>query len=346
VTQPESENAPKPENAAEPTVAPASPRPSEDEQLPSPEVKSLKWPFPAIWLVPLLAAVATGYYFYDDHRNRGPQIEVTFGDGSGLKIGETPVTVHGVQVGKVSGAKLTDDQHQVIVQIQLDASAAQLAKEGAMFWIIKPDISAGNISGLGTIVSGPHIEALPGSGQTTQSFVGSNEAPVLLGDGMRVIVHTGHLDHLQNNSPVYYRGIQVGVVQDVRFSNDATEVNSTLFIWGRYQNLVRQDSVFWTVSGAKFNGGLFAGVELKLESLRSLISGGVAFATPNGKNGGPTSDRAKDGDRFFLNPESKKEWEEWAPRIAIEPDSATRQENSVSAKTNKQAVQTAIQGNP
>lgn len=62
--------------------------------------------------------------------------------------------------------------------------------------------------------------------------------------------------------------------------------------------------------------GLFRGVEINLESLRSLVAGGIAFATPND----PKGKAAKDGMVFRLYEKPKKEWLEWTPEIPIPPE--------------------------
>jgi paraquat-inducible protein B len=54
-----------------------------------------------------------------------------------------------------------------------------------------------------------------------------------------------------------------------------------VFIKQRYAKLVRRGSKFWNVSGVDVNVGLFRGVDFNMESLRSLVFGGVSFATPN-----------------------------------------------------------------
>jgi paraquat-inducible protein B len=55
---------------------------------------------------------------------------------------------------------------------------------------------------------------------------------------------------LEESSPVYYRGEQVGEV--------------------------RANSKFWPVSGFDVKGGIFSGLELQLRSLKALVSGGTA----------------------------------------------------------------------
>jgi paraquat-inducible protein B len=126
------------------------------------------------------------------------------------------------------------------------------------------------------------------------------------------VVRTGQLGSLQRSSPVYYRGIEVGVVQEATLAPEADRVHVHVLIRRRYAPLVRANSVFWNVSGVSVSGGVFKGVELKLESLRSLAAGGISFATPDAR-----ARPARDGDIFSLQPQSRKEWENWSPRIRL-----------------------------
>ena len=319
--------------------------PSADEHLPKPVVKKMRWPFPAVWIIPVLALIAAGYYFYDRHRERAVQITISFADGAGVRPGETSLTVHGVEVGKVMAVDLSGDHQHVEFTVDLAEKNASIASHGAKFWIVRPDFTNGNISGLGTIVAGPHIEVLPGDGKAVEShFTGQEQPPLDVGQGIKLILHTPHLDHLQANSPVYYRGIQTGVVQDVRFSGDSTQVNVTLFIWNRYAPLVRADSEFWSISGADLKGSLISGLELKLGTIRSLITGGIAFASPADKDGKPTGAAAIDGLRYELHSEAKKDWEAWSPNIPINPESAEIQDNSADTKSDQHRLPTELQG--
>ena len=70
----------------------------------------------------------------------------------------------------------------------------------------------------------------------------------------------------------------------------------------------------WIEGGLNVSGGIFSGLKVNLESLQALLSGGVAFATPDA-----LKPAAKNGDEFWLNSESKKEWEDWAGAIPISP---------------------------
>ena len=64
------------------------------------------------------------------------------------------------------------------------------------------------------------------------------------------------------------------------------------------------------------SGGLFRGLEFKLESLSTLVTGGIEFATPENPDG--ASARKETG--FELYDEPQKEWMTWAPRIPIKKE--------------------------
>jgi paraquat-inducible protein B len=84
------------------------------------------------------------------------------------------------------------------------------------------------------------------------------------------------------------------------------------FIDHPHTRLVTIGSRFWSVSGLDVRVGLFKGLDISLESLRSLAVGGVAFATPEAA--GPP---AKAGTIFVLHERPEKEWLTWTPKIAL-----------------------------
>ncbi len=155
--------------------------------LPKPIVKKMRWPL-LIWLVPIFAAAMAGYYFYDLYQERGLQIALTFNDADGLKPGQTKVTHLGVAIGQVTDVQLSPDQKHVIVNIQLKRSAVPFAEKGAMYWIVRPEISTQSISGLGTVLSGPFIDSTPGNGEPQNEFTGLEKSPPSVEDGLRIVL--------------------------------------------------------------------------------------------------------------------------------------------------------------
>lgn len=287
------------------------------DELPRAKVRRRRWGVPVVWVVPVVAAIVAGYLVYDRVQEFGAKITIKFKDGSGLKTGQTPIKYRGVPIGEVAAVELSEDQQHVLVKARLRRSALSIAREGSVFWIVRPEVGIANITGLGTVITGPHIGVLPGTGEAKSEFVGLESAPVALErKGLKIVLRSSRLGSLKPSSPVYYRGIEVGAVQDSQLGNNSTTVDIQVFVRQRYVNLVRNGSKFWNVSGVDVSFGLFRGVEINLESLRSLVAGGIAFATPND----PKGKAAKDGMVFRLYEKPKKEWLEWTPEIPIPPE--------------------------
>jgi paraquat-inducible protein B len=266
--------------------------------------------FRIAWIVPLIAAAVAGWVIYERMRTSGPEITIQFDQGPGLRVGQTPVKYRGVPIGEVTGVELSADHKHVLVTARLRRSGASVANEGAIFWIVRPQVGFGSVTGLNTVLSGPEIEVRPGSGAPQKTFVG-RENPPLEESGLRLVLRAERPRSLRANSPVYYRGIEVGTVQKLELAPNAASADVTVMIQTRYAPLVREGSAFWDTSGVSVKGGILKGVEVEFESLRSLATGGVEFASP------PNSPRAKSGTVFFLHDEPKKEWLAWQPKIPL-----------------------------
>jgi paraquat-inducible protein B len=266
--------------------------------------------FHIAWVVPIVAAAVAGWLVWEHLRTFGPEVTIQFDQGAGLRIGQTPVKYRGVPVGEVTGVELSKDHKHVLVTARLRRSADSVANEGAIFWIVRPQVGLGTVTGLNTVLSGPEIEVRPGSGEPRRTFVG-RENPPLDESGLRLVLRGERPKSLRANSPVYYRGIEVGTVQKLELSPNAASADATVMIQARYAALVREGSAFWDSSGLSVKGGILKGLEVEIDSLRSLATGGVEFASP------PNSPRAKPGTVFFLYDEPKKEWLGWQAKIPL-----------------------------
>jgi len=285
------------------------------EDLPKARVRRARL-FRLVWVVPVVTLGIAAWLIFQHLRSIGPEIAITFSDGAGLRAGQTPLKYRGVSIGEVSQVELSPDQKHVVVRARLAGSAATIAREGSTFWIVRPQVGWGNVTGLSTVLSGPEIQVLPGKadGEAKREFKGQESAPVgLETSGMRLVLRAERPMSMRATSPVYYRGVEVGVVQNVDLAPNATSADVHILIFQRYAPLVREGSAFWNVSGLSLKGNILKGLEVDFESLRALVTGGVEFATP------PNSARAKPGTVFFLHEQPKKEWLAWAPQIRVAP---------------------------
>jgi paraquat-inducible protein B len=278
-----------------------------------------------VWVVPLLAALIAGYLVFERVWEAGPSITIKFHDGTGVRAGTTQVQYRGVAVGDVTAVLLSADHNYVEVRVRMHRSAATMLREGATFWVVRPEVGLSSISGLSTVVTGPEIQMLPGPGngkdndkqKPPKEFLGLDSPPAAPDrKGLVVILHTARLGFLKPHSPVFYRGLEVGTVQATQLSPDTTEVNIEVFLSQHFAPLVRSGSRFWSVSGVELSGGIFKGLDLKLESLPTLITGGIEFATPDASPG----TAVRSGTQFDLSDSAQKDWLSWSPHITLGKD--------------------------
>ncbi len=262
---------------------------------------------PIVWVVPLIALITAGWLIYDRVRKIGPDISITFADGQGLEAGQTAVRYRGVKIGTLRAVALTEDSRAVSVKVSLDQSARNLARQGALFWIVRPEVSAGGLRGLETLVSGTYIQVQPGTGKDETKFTGLEHPPMIPStkEGLEVTLMAADLGSLTAGAPVYFRGMEVGAVEYYALGEDSTQIKVRIRIETRYANLVTQDSKFWNAGG--LNVSLhFLAVNVSAESMKSLFSGGIAFANP--PTPGPP---VKPGAAFPLYAKPDEKWLKW-----------------------------------
>jgi paraquat-inducible protein B len=272
-----------------------------------------RWSAVLVWVVPLIAAAFGGYLVYSRMQEYGPTITIMFRDATGLKPGQSEIRYRGVVVGEVSALELTPDRAYVVLTARLRRDAADIARTGSVFWVVRPEVGIETVRGLTTVITGPYIEVVPGSGVPKTEFIGAERpSPALGRTGLAITLAATQLGSLRPRTAVTYRGIEVGMVTTTTLSRDATAAHVHVLIDSQYARLVRIGSRFWSAGGVDVNVSLFKGVEISVESLRSLVAGGVSFATPDA-----SSPPAKEGTVFVLHDKPQKEWLTWAPKIPL-----------------------------
>jgi paraquat-inducible protein B len=266
-----------------------------------------------IWIVPLIAAVVAGWLVFKNAQDSGSIIVIRFDDGDGIQANQTVLKYRGVRIGEVRSVKLTSDGAHVEVEARLTSSARTLARNGSVFWVVRPEVGAGGLSGLETIVSGPYIQVQPGGGDERKTFVGADGPPIIdqSEKGLEIILTAPQINTLSVGSAVYYRGIEVGAVEYYVLNTNSTEVEIHTLIKPAFAPLVRQNSQFWNAGGISMKLKLF-GINVSAENFRSLVIGGIAFATPTSPG-----ILASNHSIFPLNEKMDDAWPGWSPSIEI-----------------------------
>ena len=243
-----------------------------------------------IWIVPVMAALLVAALGVRALLERGPLITITFNDAEGIQAGTTPVRHKDVDLGMVEAIYLSRDMSHVLVTVRMRRSVSSHLTAGTRFWIVRPRVGLGGVSGLSTLVSGSYIEMYPGPGVAQRKFVGLAEPPMLTPEtpGSSFTLHTTNLGSLAGGSPISYRGIAVGQVQGFALDHLGTHISIYTFIRAPYDKLVNAQSRFWNSGGIDVSVGT-AGVRFRAASWQELISGGISFDTPDNAMTAPAS---------------------------------------------------------
>jgi len=221
-----------------------------------------------------------------DTAQAGIRVNLTLHDFDGLEPGRTPVMYKGIQVGHMKTFKIDDDLSGAWVELMLDPRTEDYLVEGTDFWVVKPSISLAGITGLEALVKGNYIAIRPGEkgGAPARDFVARPKAPPLdlAAPGLHLVLFSDVRGSLEVGSPVLFKQLKVGSVQSYQLSRDNKQVAFGVHIESDYAHLVNNSTRFWNASGITLKGGL-SGVEVKSESLQTLLAGGIAFETPDPK---------------------------------------------------------------
>jgi len=83
-------------------------------------------------------------------------ITITFDSAEGLQAGQSQLKFREIVLGTVKSLDLAPDHSHVIVAIATTRQAEPLLTDQTVFWVVKPRLFAGNISGLDTLLSGSY----------------------------------------------------------------------------------------------------------------------------------------------------------------------------------------------
>ena len=239
--------------------------------------------FSIIWIVPLAAVAIGGWLAWDTLSKEGPTIKISFDGGEGLQAGQSQLKYKDIVFGTVKSLALSPDQTHVVVTVATTRQAERLLTEGTIFWVVKPRLFAGNVSGIETLLSGSYIGMLPAAtaGKSQREFVGREDPPVLGAHvaGRTFFLKSKRIGAVSVGSPIFFRDLAVGEVLGWDIADMAEYVTIHAFVRAPYDSYVHDQTRFWNASGVSIKlGG--TGIDVQMESLKALLLGGVAFETP------------------------------------------------------------------
>nr|WP_321466098.1 MlaD family protein [uncultured Desulfobulbus sp.] len=273
-------------------------RPSREAEAVMAQINS-KRKFSIVWLVPLVALIIGGWLGYKAISEKGPTITITFATAEGIEAGKTKIKFKDVEIGQVESIVLSEDATKVVVTAQMVKDAEVYLTDQTKFWVVRPRISGGSVSGLSTVLSGAYI-GIDGSrqGVPRHQFTGLEVPPVVtLGQpGRHFVLEAENLGSLDIGAPVYFRQIKVGQVVGYALHPGGKSVEIKIFVEAPHHTQVTTNTRFWNASGVDLTLNA-QGLKVDTQSVISILAGGIAFEQP--KDGAP-GEEARENTPFYL----------------------------------------------
>src|SRR5258706_14910558 len=126
-----------------------------------------------------------------------------------------------------------------------------LLLDDTRFWVVRPRISGGHVSGLGTLLAGSHIGVDPGKSPNERRHFSGLETPQIVTSdvpGRYYVLGSEELGSIDVGSPVYFRGVTAGQVVATQVAKDGKQVLVRVFIDPPFDRFVTASSRFWNAS--------------------------------------------------------------------------------------------------
>jgi paraquat-inducible protein B len=240
---------------------------------------------PLIWILPAVVILAGAFVVIHEMLAQGTSVEIRFRDAEDLEANKTKIRYKDVEIGEVSDIHVARDRRGVIVTAAIRRDASEYLLSDTRFWVVRPRVSAAGVTGLGTLVSGAYISVDVGkSAARSRQFVGLETPPFVTSDqpGREFVLHAEDLGSLSIGSLVFYRHIEVGQVVGYALDAGGAGVTIKVFVNAPFDAYVTANTRFWQASGIDMSLSS-NGVNLRTESLTSILQGGLTFrALPGG----------------------------------------------------------------
>ena len=230
---------------------------------------------PLVWLVPIFTALIGAWLVWDTFSKRGPTITIAFDSAAGLTAGQSQLKYRNVVMGTVKTIAIAPDLSHVLVTVETVREAEPLLSDKTIFWVVKPQLFAGNVTGLDTLLSGSYIGMRPTTdrGKPRRDFTGQQDPPVLQASakGRTYKLTSKRLGSISLGSPVYFRDLEVGTVLGWDVGDLASNVTIHAFVREPYDKYVHEDTLFWNASGISVKL-TSSGVDVQLESISIMAA--------------------------------------------------------------------------
>ncbi|MEM9379369.1 MAG: MlaD family protein [Planctomycetota bacterium] len=241
-----------------------------------------------VWLIPIVAALSGGFLAWKAINERGPTITIVFDSAEGLEAEKTKIRYRDVEVGVVESIGFNDDLSKVEATASLVKWIEPHLTSETSFWVVTARVTAGEVSGLGTLLGGAYIGMEPSrAGPPERSFVGAPKPPLVSSEeeGSFFRLRSEDAGMLGIGAPVYFRSLEVGRLVEEVLDPGGEFFSMEIFVEAPHDRRVTTSTLFWNASGidATFSPD---GLQLNSPSVVSMLVGGIQFGEAEGAPAG------------------------------------------------------------
>ena len=179
------------------------------------------------------------------------------------------------------------------LKLSMHASVEDDLRERTKFWIVRPQLTAGNLSQL---LSGAYVAMRPGERGKDPRVRGIAAAAAAraAGRGRRIALYADAVQSLRRGTPIVHKGVRAGEVLGVRYHAERKRVHIEAFVNEPFTELLGPGARFWAGGDARISprGG---GVGVDLPTVASVLRGRLTFALFE-----PLEDEAGDPEHYTV----------------------------------------------
>jgi paraquat-inducible protein B len=208
-------------------------------------------------------------------------ITILMDENSGIKIG-SKLLYKNINIGVVKKLELNN---KVKAIVSIDKKYKYLFGKDAKIYIKGANISFQGFENIDTIVFGDNLYLVSdevGSFKNRFKIDSINPTRTKYKSGLRVNIFVKNAKDLNIESPIFYKGVIIGSIENMKLHSDNKKVVLTFFIKSKYINLIKKDSKFRRVENIDIDLSL-VNAKIKVGTIDSLLKGGIELINYNSK---------------------------------------------------------------
>ncbi|MCJ8319509.1 MAG: MlaD family protein [Colwellia sp.] len=205
---------------------------------------------------------------------------------SGQRIANKTRIMHrGAEVGAIH--QIADNGKNSTLSVGLLPEYEYILTATTQFWLVEAQISLSGLADTEALIGGSYItfdasgsdNNMANSQQTIFSLASKSPEKNASAQGLQLKLIAKHANTASAGSPISYRGITVGQVDNMSLNTDEDHIDIHLTVEEQYQHLITAKTRFYNAGGINISGRLNKFV-IKTESLDAILRGGISFYTP------------------------------------------------------------------